>query len=46
MEEVHENRFVGVIINDKTSCKSHIKHTVLTKAKHILDLKSLHILYC
>lgn len=46
MEEVHENRFVGVIINNKISCKSHIKHTVLTKAKHILDLKSLHILYC
>lgn len=44
-----------MIIDDRKSWKSHIKHvhnklslssSVLRKAKHILDHKSLHILYC
>lgn len=43
-----------VIIDDKMSWKSHIKHeqyklsrsiSVVSKAKHFLDYKSLHILY-
>ncbi len=50
-----ENKFVGVIIADKKYCKSHRKHvqnklsrsvSVLSKTKHILDHRSLHILYC
>lgn len=55
IERVNENKFLGVIIDDKINWKSHIKHvhsklsrsiSVLSKARHILDHKSLHILYC
>ncbi len=55
IERVHENKFLGVTIDDKISWKSHIKHvqnkvsrsiSVLYKAKHLLDYKSRHILYC
>ena len=55
IERVYENKFLGVTIEDKINWKSHIKHaqsklsrsiSVLSKAKHILDHKSLHILYC
>ena len=55
VERVCENKFLGVTINDQINWKSHIKHvqcklsrsiSVLSKAKHILDHKSLYILYC
>lgn len=55
IERVHENRFLGVITDDKLNWKAHVKHiqnklsrsiSVLSKAKHFLDHKSLHILYC
>ncbi len=55
IEQVTENRFLGVIIDDKLCWKAHIKHihskisrsiAVLNKAKQVLDYKSLHILYC
>ncbi len=55
IERVDENKFLGVIIADKINCKSHRKHvqnklsrsvSVLSKTKHILDHRSLHILYC
>ncbi len=55
IERVFENKFLGVIIDDKISWKSHIKYicsklsrsiSVLSKAKHILDYKSLRMLYC
>lgn len=55
IERVHENRFLGVVMDDKLSWKSHIKHVqskvsksiaVINKVKHILDYKSLHTLYC
>ena len=55
IERVKEIKFLGVTIDDQISWKSHIKHVqakvsrsiaVLNKAKHVLDYKSLHILYC
>ena len=55
IERVYEMKFLGVIIDDKICWNSHIKCiqpklsrsiSVLAKAKHILDYKSLHILYC
>lgn len=55
IERVHENKFLGVIIDEKISWKPHIIHiqtklsrsiSVLNKAKQVLDHKSLHILYC
>ena len=54
IERVNENKFLGVIIDDKICWKPHIKHiksklsrsiSVLVKAKHVLDHKSLYILY-
>ncbi len=54
IERVDENMFLEVIIDDKLSCKSHIKHLhnklsrsvlVLNKTKLILDHKSPHMLY-
>ncbi len=54
IERVNENKFLGVIIDDKICWKPHIKHvksklsrsiSVLAKAKHVLDQKSLYILY-
>ena len=53
-ERVYENKFLGVIIDDKICWKPHIKHiqtklsrsiSVLCKAKHFLNNKSLHIFY-
>uniref|UniRef100_A0A3Q3EDH9 Reverse transcriptase domain-containing protein n=1 Tax=Labrus bergylta TaxID=56723 RepID=A0A3Q3EDH9_9LABR len=55
IERVYVNKFLGVTIDHKLCWKPHIKHvksklsrsiSVLCKAKHILDHKSLHILYC
>ncbi len=55
IERVSESKFLGVIIDEKIIWKSHIKHvqaklsksiSVLRKAKHGLDHKLLHILYC
>ena len=55
IERVSENKFLGVIIDDKISWKSHIKYihnklsrsvSVLNKAKHLLNYKSLRMLYC
>ena len=55
IERVNEIKFLGVIIDEKISWKSQIKHvqtkmsrciTVLNKAKHALDHKSLRTLYC
>ena len=52
---MHENKFLGVIIDDRINWKAHSKHvqnklsrsiSVLSKAKNMLDHKSLHILYC
>ena len=55
INRVHENKFLGVIIDDKLSWKQHIIHVkhkvsrsiaVINKAKLVLDYKSLHTLYC
>uniref|UniRef100_A0A3B3B509 Reverse transcriptase domain-containing protein n=1 Tax=Oryzias melastigma TaxID=30732 RepID=A0A3B3B509_ORYME len=55
VEVVHENRFLGVIIDDKMSWKPHIKQiqnkvsrslAILNNVKHLLNYKSLHMLYC
>ena len=55
IERVSENKFLGVIIDDKINWKSHIKYihnklarsiSVLNKAKHLLNFKSLRMLYC
>jgi hypothetical protein len=55
IDRVHENKFLGVIIDDRISWKSHINHVqsklsrsiaVINKAKQVLDQKSLHMLYC
>lgn len=55
IEQVHENKFLGVTIDDKLCWKPHITHVkykiarsiaVINKAKHVLDYKSLHTLYC
>ena len=55
IDRVHENKFLGVIIDDNINWKSHIKYiqtkvsrsiSVLSKAKHFLDFNSLRMLYC
>ena len=55
IERVYENKFLGIIIDDRFSWKSHITHVqsklsrtiyVLNKVKLVLDQKSLCILYC
>ena len=55
INRVNENKFLGVIIDDKLSWKQHITHVklkvsrsiaVINKAKHFLDYKALHTLYC
>lgn len=55
IERVYENKFLGVIIDEKINWKAHIKHVstklsksiaVLNKAKHILNFDSLRMLYC
>ena len=55
IERVYVNTFLGVIIDHKLCWKPHTKHiqskvsrsiSVQSKAKHVLDHKSLHILYC
>ena len=55
IERVHENKFLGVIIDENINWKSHIKYiqtkvsrniSVLSKAKHLLDCNSLRMLYC
>ena len=52
---VHENRFLGVIVDDRLSWKPHIEHVqskvsrsiaVIHKAKQLLDHNSLCTLYC
>lgn len=55
IERVHENKFLGVTVDDRLSWKPHITHVkykvarsiaVINKAKQVLDYKSLHTLYC
>uniref|UniRef100_A0A669CB82 Reverse transcriptase domain-containing protein n=1 Tax=Oreochromis niloticus TaxID=8128 RepID=A0A669CB82_ORENI len=55
LETVNEIKFLGVIIDHKLCWKPHITYVrgklargiaVLGKAKHMLDQKALHILYC
>lgn len=55
IERVYENKFLGVLLNHKICWKPHINYiktkiarstAVLGKTKHILDNKSLYILYC
>ena len=55
LERVHETKFLGILIDDKISWKSHIQYihgkisrsiSIINKAKHNLDYKSLRILYC
>ena len=55
IERVHKMKFLGVMIDDLISWKSHIKLVqtklsesiaVINKAKQALDHKSLHTLYC
>ena len=55
IERVYENTFLGVIIDDKSNWKPHVKYisnklsrsiAVLNKVKHILDVSSLRMLYC
>uniref|UniRef100_A0A669C5X4 Reverse transcriptase domain-containing protein n=1 Tax=Oreochromis niloticus TaxID=8128 RepID=A0A669C5X4_ORENI len=55
IERVFENKFLGVLIDDKLSWKSHINHVttkmsktiaILYKTKHVLNKKSLYTLYC
>ena len=55
IERVYENKFLGVVLDHKICWKPHIRHvgvkiaksiSVINKAKHILNTKSLHILYC
>ena len=55
IERVYENKFLGIIIDERFSWKSHITHVqsklsrsiyVLNKVKLVLDQKSLRILYC
>ena len=55
IERVYENKFLGVVLDDKICWKPHIRHVgvkiaksiaVINKAKHILNTRSLHILYC
>uniref|UniRef100_A0A8C7Y996 Reverse transcriptase domain-containing protein n=1 Tax=Oryzias sinensis TaxID=183150 RepID=A0A8C7Y996_9TELE len=55
LERIYENKFLGVIIDDKLTWKAHISYiqaklsrsiSVLNKAKLVLDHKSLRMLYC
>nr|XP_049573449.1 uncharacterized protein LOC125966909 [Syngnathus scovelli] len=55
IERVQENKFLGVIIDDRLSWKPHIKNVkskisrsmaVIYKAKELLDYHSLRTLYC
>ena len=50
IEKVHENKFLGIIIDDQISWKPHIKYiqtklsrsiSILNKAKQVLDTNSL-----
>ncbi len=54
IEKVYENKFLGVILDHKICWKPQIKYVkaklaniiaILNKARHILDNKSMHILY-
>uniref|UniRef100_A0A671U3I7 Reverse transcriptase domain-containing protein n=1 Tax=Sparus aurata TaxID=8175 RepID=A0A671U3I7_SPAAU len=55
IERVHENKVLGVIIDDMLSWKPHIRQlkrklarsvSILWKAQKILNQKALHLLYC
>ena len=55
IERVHEFRFLGVILDDKLTWKSHIAHVkskvsksifILNKVKYDLDTSILRMLYC
>lgn len=55
IERVHENKFLGVILDHKLCWKPHIEFvrakiakniSVINKVKHILNPQSLHTLYC
>lgn len=49
-----QNKFLGTIIDNKLTWKTHIREiqskksksiAIIKKAKHVLNYKSLHILY-
>lgn len=55
IERVSAFKFLGAIMDDKLTWKSHIAYvktklsrniSVLNRAKYVLDLKAMHILYC
>ena len=55
IERVHENKFLGVIIDDKLCWKSHINNVklklsktiaILNKTKFIFSQKAMFLLYC
>ena len=55
INRVHENKFLGIMIDDRLSWKQHITHVkykvsrsiaLINKAKQVLDYKCLHSLYC
>uniref|UniRef100_A0A3Q3IAB9 Reverse transcriptase domain-containing protein n=1 Tax=Monopterus albus TaxID=43700 RepID=A0A3Q3IAB9_MONAL len=54
IERVYEIKFLGVIVDDRFTWKSHIRYiqhkiakniSILARVKHILDIKALRILY-
>lgn len=55
IERVKVIKFLGVLVDDKLTWKPHINYVcgkiaqtigVLAKARHVVDGKSLHLLYC
>lgn len=55
IDNVSENKFLGIIIDDKLNWKQHIRHiktkiakniSVINKIKHVIEYKALHLLYC
>uniref|UniRef100_A0A3Q3KL62 Reverse transcriptase domain-containing protein n=1 Tax=Monopterus albus TaxID=43700 RepID=A0A3Q3KL62_MONAL len=55
IERVYEIKFLGVMVDDRLSWKSHIRHvrnkmakniSILARVRHMLDVKALRILYC
>lgn len=55
IERVSENKFLGVIIDEKLNWRAHVRYihskvsrsiAILNKAKQVFDRTSLHILYC
>lgn len=55
IEKVSENKFLGIIIDDKLNWKPHIKYiqnkiskniAVINRTKYVLEVKALRLLYC